>query len=117
MYNLDVSYQTAHTSIQVIKIFLELLFTSRSWDTRVGMAMSYWLESKDSIPAVQGFSLLYSIQIDSGVHLTYPKGTGGSIPVVKEHGCEADHPPPSNAEVKNGGATSPLPSMSSWHNA
>jgi hypothetical protein len=28
---------------------------------------------------------------------------------------EANHSPPSSAEVKNGGAISPLPLMSSWH--
>jgi hypothetical protein len=30
---------------------------------------------------------------------------------------EADHSPPSSAEVKNGGARPPLPHMSSWHSA
>jgi hypothetical protein len=34
---------------------------------------------------------------------------------VKWLGCEADHSPPSSAEVKNGGAVPPLPSTSSWH--
>jgi hypothetical protein len=30
-------------------------------------------------------------------------------------GSEADHPPPSSAEVKKGGAISPLPYISSWY--
>jgi hypothetical protein len=30
---------------------------------------------------------------------------------------EADHPPPSSAEVKNGGAIHPLTHTSSWHGA
>jgi hypothetical protein len=34
---------------------------------------------------------------------------------VKRPGREADHSPPSNGEVKNGGATPPLPHTSSWH--
>jgi hypothetical protein len=36
---------------------------------------------------------------------------------VKRPGREADHPPPSSAEVKNCGAIPPLPHMSSRHNA
>jgi hypothetical protein len=32
-------------------------------------------------------------------------------------GREADHSPPSNAEVKNGGAIPPLPNVSSWRGA
>jgi hypothetical protein len=32
-------------------------------------------------------------------------------PQVKRQGREADHSPPSSAEVKNGGATPPLPYM------
>jgi hypothetical protein len=38
-----------------------------------------------------------------------PMGTG-----VKRPGREADHSPPSRAEVKKGGAIPPLPHMSSW---
>jgi hypothetical protein len=36
---------------------------------------------------------------------------------VKWPECEADHSPPSSAEVKNGGAIPPLPDISSWHGA
>jgi hypothetical protein len=36
---------------------------------------------------------------------------------VKRQGPEADHSPPSSAEVKNGGAIPPLPHMFSWHSA
>jgi hypothetical protein len=36
---------------------------------------------------------------------------------INRPGREADHSPPSNAEAKNGGATSPLPHISSWHAA
>jgi hypothetical protein len=32
---------------------------------------------------------------------SYPMGTGGSFPGVKRPGREADHSPPSSAEVKN----------------
>jgi hypothetical protein len=34
---------------------------------------------------------------------------GAISPEVKWPGCEADHSPPSNAKVKNGGAIHPLP--------
>jgi hypothetical protein len=47
------------------------------------------------------FSLLQVVQTGSGVHPTsYPMGTGGSFPGVKRPGREADHSPPSSAEVK-----------------
>jgi hypothetical protein len=36
---------------------------------------------------------------------------------VKRPGHEADHSPPSSAEVKNVGAIPPLPHISSWHSA
>jgi hypothetical protein len=36
---------------------------------------------------------------------------------VKRQGREADHYPPTIAEVKNDGAMPPLPHMSSWHSA
>jgi hypothetical protein len=40
---------------------------------------------------------------------------GALSPAVKRQVREADHSPPSNAEVKNGGAISPLPHMFSYH--
>jgi hypothetical protein len=43
--------------------------------------------------------------------------TGGSFPGITQPGREADHSPPSSAEVKNGGAIAPFPHMSSWHSA
>jgi hypothetical protein len=54
-------------------------------------------------PAVAGnSSLRHRIQIGSGAHKgSYPMGTGGPFPGVKRHGREADHSPPSSAEVKN----------------
>jgi hypothetical protein len=41
---------------------------------------------------------------------------GAISPWVKLLGHEADHSPPSSAEVKNGGAVPQLPHMSSWQN-
>jgi hypothetical protein len=40
---------------------------------------------------------------------------GALSPMVKRPGREADQSPPSTAEVKNGGAISPLPHTPSWH--
>jgi hypothetical protein len=36
---------------------------------------------------------------------------------VERLGCEANHSPPFGAQIKNGGATPPLPAMTSWHGA
>jgi hypothetical protein len=38
-------------------------------------------------------------------------------PGVKQQEREADHSPPSSAEVKKGGAIPVFPHMSSWHSA
>jgi hypothetical protein len=58
------------------------------------------------VPAGAGdFSLHHRIQTGSGAHpASYPMGTSGSLPeegVLKQLGREADHSPPSSAEVKN----------------
>jgi hypothetical protein len=47
------------------------------------------------------FSPLHVIQTSSGAHPdSYPMGTGGSFPGDKAAGREADHSPPTSAEVK-----------------
>jgi hypothetical protein len=48
------------------------------------------------------FSLHHRVQNGSGAHpASYPMGTGGSFTGDKVPGREADHSPPSSAEVKN----------------
>jgi hypothetical protein len=42
-------------------------------------------------------------------------GTGGFFLGAKQQGCEPDHSFPCSAEVRNGGATPPLPHTSLWH--
>jgi hypothetical protein len=42
-------------------------------------------------------------------HIQWVPGGGGISPEVKRPGREADHSPPSSAEVKSGGAIPPLP--------
>jgi hypothetical protein len=56
---------------------------------------------------VRNFYFLHEVQTSCGVHLaTY------RICILEWR--EADHSPPSSAEVKNGGAITPLPHTSSW---
>jgi hypothetical protein len=42
---------------------------------------------------------------------------GAPSPGTKRQGYEANHSPPSSAQVKNGGAILPLPDTSSWRDA
>jgi hypothetical protein len=52
----------------------------------------------------------HSVQTGFGAHsASYPMGTASSFPEINRPGPQADHSPPSNADVKNGGATPPLP--------
>jgi hypothetical protein len=54
-------------------------------------------------PTGADFSSSPCVQTGSGAHpVSYPVGTGGSFPGGKEQpGRDADHSPPSSAEVKN----------------
>jgi hypothetical protein len=64
------------------------------------------------------FSLLRTPQTGSGAHpASYSKGSGGSFLGPKRLGLEANHSPPPNAEVKNGGAVPPLRHTSLWRRA
>jgi hypothetical protein len=82
-----------------------------------GIATGYELDGRDSIPC-RGKTFLHSVQ--TGCVATQPsvQWVPGALSLeVKRQGHEADHSPPSNAEVKNGGAIPPVLHMSSWHNA
>jgi hypothetical protein len=72
--------------------------------------MQQWVTAgRPGFDSLQGqeFSLVHSIQTGSGVHpASYP---GALSPGVERPGSEADHSPPSSAEVKKGGAIPPLP--------
>jgi hypothetical protein len=77
----------------------------KSRDSSVGTALGYGLDDRGSrvrFSAVAGnFSLHHRVQNGSGVHpASYPIGTSGSFPGGKAAGREADHSPPSSAEVK-----------------
>jgi hypothetical protein len=77
-----------------------------SRDSSVGIATG-----RVRFPAVHDFSLLHSVQTESGVHpASYSMGTRGSFLGGK---AAAGHSPPSSAEVKKGRAIPPLPHVSS----
>jgi hypothetical protein len=78
-------------------------FTSR--DDSVGIALGYGLDdwgSRVRFPAgAENFSLHHRVQNESGTHpASYPMGTRGSFPGVKQPGREANHSPPPSAKVK-----------------
>jgi hypothetical protein len=93
-----------------------------SRDSLVGIATGYGLDDQGEwdFESRYGktFSLLRIVKTGFGVHPTsYNMGTGVSFPGVKRQGCEADHSPPTSAEVKKYGSIHPLPHTSSWRNA
>jgi hypothetical protein len=61
---------------------------------------------------------LFSITSRPALVPTYPlipSHAMGCFPVLKRLGREAEHSPPSSAEVRNCGVITLLPNMSSWH--
>jgi hypothetical protein len=81
-------------------------FSPQSHDSSVGISLGYGLDNRGSrvrFPAGAGtFSLHHRVQKGSGAHsASYPVGITNSFPGVKRPGREADHSPPSSAEVKN----------------
>jgi hypothetical protein len=64
----------------------------RSRDSSVGMALSYWLDDRDSkvrfLAGAGNFSLHHRVQNGSGTQpASYPMGTGGSFPGEKTAGA------------------------------
>jgi hypothetical protein len=75
-------------------------------NSSVAIALGYGLDdrgSRDRFPTgAENFSLHHRVQNGSGAHpASYPVGIRGCFPGVKRPGREADHSPPSTAEVKN----------------
>jgi hypothetical protein len=84
-----------------------ILFCWKSRDSSGSIALGYGLDDQGSrvrLPAETGnFSLHHRVHNGSGAHpASYPMGTGDSFSGggVKWQGCEADHSPPSSAELK-----------------
>jgi hypothetical protein len=76
-----------------------------SHDSSVGIALGYRLDNWGSgvqFPAGAGnVSLNHCVQNGSGAHpASYPMGTRGSFLGVKRPEREADHSPPSSADIK-----------------
>jgi hypothetical protein len=74
-------------------------------DSSVGIALGYGLDDRGSrvqFPVGAGyFCLHHRTQNGSGAHpVSYPMGTKGLSLGIKQPGHEADHSPPSSAEVK-----------------
>jgi hypothetical protein len=82
-------------------------------DSSVGIATGYGLDDRGvgvRVSVRSNFSLLHVVQTGSGVHpASYPIGTKDSFPGVKRPGREADHSPPTSAEV--------TPHTPSWRSA
>jgi hypothetical protein len=81
-----------------------------------GIATGYAMDGRDSIPG-RGKRLFSTPQLPDRL-LGPIKRVPEVISLgVKRPGHEADHSPPSSAEVKNGGDMPPLPQTSSWGGA
>jgi hypothetical protein len=85
--------------------FLKCAAISRWW-SRIAQRYSAALRTGWSgvrVPiGAENFSPNHRVQNGSGAHpASYPTGTRGSFPWLKRPGREADHSPPSSAEVKN----------------
>jgi hypothetical protein len=78
------------------RVNMENLLFLRNSDSSVGIATSYGLDGRGSVPG---------------------KVPGVLSPGDKLSDRETLHSHPSSAEAKNGGAIPPLPHMSSWHSA
>jgi hypothetical protein len=75
-----------------------------------------WTGSSPS--GAKNFKFSISSRLALGSHPTsYPMVSGALCPGVKRQGREADHSPPTSAEVKKSGYICPLPHTPSWFNA
>jgi hypothetical protein len=88
-----------------------------SRDSSVGIALGYELDGRGSsvrFPVGAGnYSLLHRVQNGSGAHLApYPMGTEALSLETKRSRREADHWPPSSAEIKNAWSYTSTPPIS-----
>jgi hypothetical protein len=96
-------------------------FTDVGWnrDISVGIALGYGLDDRGSrvrFPAgVGNYSLHHRVR--TAVGPTQPRIQWAFFLGVKRPGSEADHSPPSSAEVKNAWSFTTTPPMSSWRGA
>jgi hypothetical protein len=86
-----------------IVIYYCIYIWNRSRGSSVSTVSDYGLDDRGSIPTeAEDFSSSPCVQTGSGAHpASYQMGTGGSFPGSKARpGRDADHSPPSSAEVK-----------------
>jgi hypothetical protein len=77
-------------------------FLSLFSDARLRYRLDVWDSRVQFLIVAGNFSLHHHVQNSSGAHpASYPMGTRALFLGVKQLGCEADHSPPSSAEVKN----------------
>jgi hypothetical protein len=102
---LKTSSITSNKTLQqeVGPVFSVILDTSSGYLS--GIALGYELDDRGSrvrfLIGAGNFSLYHRVQTGAGAHpASYPMGTMGSFPGVKQPGREADLSPPSGAEVK-----------------
>jgi hypothetical protein len=76
---------------------------------RARVATCYGLDGRSSIPGSGNIFLFFIIASRQALGTTQPPIQWALSSEVKRHGREANHSPPSSAEVKNGGAILPLP--------
>jgi hypothetical protein len=94
-----------HRLQQLVKFvyFIIINNISQSRDSSVCKRLATGWMIGVGFPAGAGnFPLHHRVQTGSGAHpASYPMCTGGSFPGVKWPGREADHSPPSSADVKD----------------
>jgi hypothetical protein len=99
-------------------VFTDVFRLVKGRDGSIGIALGYGLDDRCSrvrfSAGAGNFFLHHRVQNGSGAHpASYPMGTRGSSPRVKRPGCEADHSPPSSAEVKNAWSYTSTPQYTS----
>jgi hypothetical protein len=119
---ISTMFQTGYTNTVVTKRLQIFTFTSNSRHSAVGIATGIGLDDRGgwspSLAGSKECSLLHVVQTGSGVHPTYPMGTGILSSGVKRPGREADHSPQTSTEVKkNMTLIHPLLHTPSWRSA
>jgi hypothetical protein len=131
LFSCVLTSETTFVSIRIPMNKINIWFSVTKWPTKmrksrdssVGIALGFDLDDRGSrvrFPAGAGkFSLHHRVQNGSGAHpASYPMGTRGFSLGVKRPGREADHSPPSSAEVKECAELYlHFPNTSSWRGA
>jgi hypothetical protein len=90
--------------LKYIQTKIRVHFNIRRGDSKVGIATGYGLDGRRvgvRVPVGSKIYLLQVVRTGSGAHpASYSMGTKGFFPEEQRPGREADHLPPSSAEVK-----------------